>query len=187
MGRFFLGFCLPIVLVVLVVLGIWLCDVFGLLEVNRLALETVSILPGLENVVKEVELGKKRSQMLQNMESELRARENLLKKAEAKLAEEREDFETQKLQWEKQRLREEASGKSSNNPKNGAGKEVEIKKYLELIGGMKPAKAAAVIEKLPVETSLAILKEIRPSQATKIMENMSSDYVAALTEKRLKP
>ena len=186
MGRFLMGFCIPLLLIFILVLGIWLCDVLGFLQMNKLALEAVSVLPGLENVVKEVELGKKRSQMLQEMENDLRARENLLKKAEAKLAEEREEFEIQKLQWEKLHLKE-ASGKTSKSSKEASAAEAEIKQYLALIGGMKPAKAAAVIEKLPVETSLAILKEIRPSQATKIMENMSSDYVVALTEKRLKP
>lgn len=185
MGRFFLGFLVPFILIIILILGVWLCDVFGFLQMNRLALEVVSVLPGLENVVKEVELGKKRSQMLQDMENELRARENLLKKSEAKLAEEVENFDAQKLKWEKLHL---AKGSGDSSKTNEAAEaDAEIKKYLALIGGMKPDKAAAVIEKLPVETSLMLLKQFRASQATKIMEKLSADYVVALTEKRLNP
>lgn len=189
MGRFFLGVLTPILLVLVIILGLWVSDLVGLVKINNLALDMVSALPGMKNVKEESELGKKRSAVLLEKEDSLRGWESKLKVSQARLNSNVAQFENEKLEWEKQHPINEANTAGSMMPNKGAAKasvDPDLKKYLGIIGSMKPDKAATVIKQLPDDTVLLLLKQLRSEQATKILETLPSDYVVRLTKKRIK-
>lgn len=185
MGRFFLGVLTPIALILIVILGLWVSDLLGFVQINDLALDAVGLLPGMKTVKDDYELGKERSVVLQEKEDQLRGWESKLKTSEAKLKEDTAQFENEKLEWEKQHLLKTDGPVSPKQAAAPGTADLELKKYLSIIGGMKPEKAAAVVQQLPEDTVLLLLKQLRPSQAAKILENLPPEYVVHLTKKRI--
>lgn len=185
MGRFFLGVITMLLILVLTVSGFWLLDLAGVIKLNKMVLNLVSSLPGLEDLTENYELGKKRSEVLAKKEQDLKSWQSKLKLLESKLVEATANFETEKLKWEKEHLAKVNSSKGNDGKKAPANPVSNIDKYLAMVGGMKPAKAAAVLQKLPQETSALILERLRANQAAKIMENLPAEYVAELTQKRI--
>jgi flagellar motility protein MotE (MotC chaperone) len=186
MGRFFLGVLTPIILILVLILGIWVSDLLGFVKINNLALDGVALLPGMKTIRQDYELGKKRTAVLLEKEDDLRAWESKLKVSEAKLTEDTAQFENERLEWGKSHLiKTESSVLPNQTTVATKVDDSETKKYLALVGGMKPDKAAAVVGQLPEETVLLLLKQLRSSQATKILESLPADYVARLTKKQI--
>lgn len=188
MGRFFLGIFTVLLIIVLTVSGMWLADLLGIININHLVLQMAGSLPGLEDLAESYELGRKRSDVLKKREQDLNSWQKKLNMSETKLAEATGNFENDKLKWEKDHLPT-AAGASPLSPNENeiqSMTDVNQSKYLAMIAGMKPAKAAAVLEKMPKETTGLILEKMRSSQASKIMECLSPNYVAELTRDRIK-
>lgn len=179
MVRYFLGILTVFALLVVLVLGIWVGDLIGFWEINKLALSAVSSLPELNDVAQNYELGKKRSDVLKKKEAELQALQERLNQSEAELDKRIKSFETEKLNWERQQLKRDTAKTATDVTPD------DHRKYLAMVGGMKPDKAAVVIRELPVETTLLIFNQLRPSQVIKIMENLPAEYVIQLTQSQV--
>lgn len=181
MVRYFLGILTVFALLVVLVLGIWVGDLIGFWEINKLALSAVSSLPELNDVAQNYELGKKRSDVLKKKEAELQALQERLNQSEAELDKRIKSFEAEKINWERQQLKNSTAKKATATDVAPD----DHRKYLAMVGGMKPDKAAVVIRELPVETTILIFNQLRSSQVIKIMENLPAEYVIKLTQSQV--
>lgn len=183
MGRFFLGFLTPLVLAILVGLGIWACDLLGFLEMEKLVLDLAGGFPGLHDLAENYEVGRAQTDLLKRREAQLAERETRLRVTEKQLEERAAAVEQAERQ---QRQAVEARAQAKSEASQGEAElDAETKKYLAVVGGMKPDKAAVVLQGLPEETAYLILTQLRASQASKILENLPAEYVITLTEKRV--
>jgi flagellar motility protein MotE (MotC chaperone) len=193
MGRYLLGFLSAILLIALGLGVLILVDQIGLMKTSPLVLQTVSYFPGLKDLPVSYELGRKQSRMLKDSKEELGDLFQRLQRERQKLVQERSILKAEQEKWRADRLKPpelEATGpldKGKPNPSNGLSKEDQdkIEQYLATIGSMKPEKAAAVLQKLPVETVLRIFDQAQTRQVVKIMENLPPAYVAQLTQDRI--
>lgn len=185
MGKYFLGIFTVVLLIAVGAGCIWLFDFVGLIALDDLAIRAAGNIPGLSDLPTSYSLGKKRSVVLKKKEDELTVREKRLKADRNKLEEEIGAFANEKKQWLKERntLSKAAPGQSANTP---AELEPAVKKYLATVGAMKPAKAAAVIQKLPDATAFALFDQLKSAQAAKIMENLPPEYLTRITQARVK-
>lgn len=168
---------------------LWALSQFGVIDLKTMVLQSAGYLPGLEDLAENYELGRKRSVLLSFREKDLQEREKKLKQDQDKLSAERDRFENEKFQWEKEHPTT-TPNRFVTSPGNAFGKlknqeEAKVQEYLNMVGNMKPKQAALVIQKLPEETVFMIFDQLRPSQVTKIMENLPGDYLAKLTQDRL--
>jgi flagellar motility protein MotE (MotC chaperone) len=184
MGKYFLGVFTVVLLLALGAGCIWLFDFVGVIALDDLALRAVGSLPGLSDLPASYALGKKRSLVLKQKEEELMAREKRLAAGRNKLEEDSNALATEKKQWLKERnvLSQAVPGQSLQTP---AGLDPAVKKYLAMVGAMKPAKAAAVIQQLPDATVFLLLDQLKSAQATKIMESLPPGYLTRITRARL--
>lgn len=187
MGRFFLGFLTPLVLAILVGLGIWGSDLFGFLDMETLVLEWTGRLLNLENLAENYEVGRGQTDFLRQMEARLQERETRLRVREGQLEERAAALEQAELRNQRaaEALAQTQREASTATVEASQALDGETKKYLAMVGGMKPEKAAAVLQGLPQETAYLILTQLRASQSSKILENLPAEYVIALTEKRV--
>lgn len=170
----------------------WALNQFGVLDTKTLVLRTVSLIPGMEDLAVNYELGSKRNDLLKQRERDLARREALLAEAQARLAAERDRFTNEKNNWLNTHPQTTAPVPKPTpsilvpgrlNPVKSA--DAKIKNYLEMIGKMQPEKAAVVIQKLPEPTVFAIFDQLSSYQVRKIMEHLPPDYLAKLTQDRL--
>ena len=192
----FTGILKGIFVIALAFFIIWALNQFGIIDTKTLILQGASLYPGLEDLPKSYELGKKRGELLAEREKELRDRDQKLKEAQEQLEADRNQLADDKNKWQNTHPVT-AGGKYTPTPNFAyvnppmPGKfppptpEQKIKDYLNRVGTMKPKQAALVIQKLPEETVFAIFDQLRPYQVTKIMENLPEDYLARLTQDRL--
>jgi len=180
-GRFLLGFFSVLLILALCLAGIWLGDLLGLINLDQVFLDLASSRPGLNDLAENYELGKKRSAVLKEREADLRARQRKLELAEAKLAEETSRFDQDQINRGKAGM----TLPTKKDQPSGDSDQANLEKYLTLIGGMKPEKAAPVLQKLPDKTVYLILDKLRPNQAVKILEKLPAEYVARLTQGRI--
>ncbi|HEX7714037.1 MAG TPA: hypothetical protein VF531_08435 [Bacillota bacterium] len=169
----------------------WALTQFGLVDTKTLVLQTVSLLPGMEDLPVNYELGGKRDDLLKQRERDLARREARLADAQARLAADRDGFTNEKNNWLNTHPQATAVPNSTPgtlvpgqlNPVKSA--DAKIKNYLEMIGKMQPQQAAVVIQKLPEPTVFAIFDQLSNYQVRKIMEHLPPDYLAKLTQDRL--
>ncbi|HBF36639.1 MAG TPA: hypothetical protein DDW50_04895 [Firmicutes bacterium] len=173
---------------------IWGLNQFGIVDTKELILQAASLYPGLQDLPKGYELGKKRGEMLAERENELRSREQKVKDAQDQLEADRNQLANDKNKWQNEHPVTAAAKYTPtpyivNPPMPGKfsppTSDQKLKDYLTRVGTMKPKQAALVIQKLPEETVFQIFDQLRPYQVTKIMENLPEDYLARLTQDRL--
>jgi flagellar motility protein MotE (MotC chaperone) len=184
---FNLGRILIIIVAIGLILGV--LNFLGIINVKESFLQGLSLIPGLNDLAENYELGKKRSKLLSEREADLQAREEKLKQDLAKLAEEQELFLDEKLAWKREHpVIAGTPGSSGLTPAQKAARakeEANLKYYLATLGSMKPKNAAMVIQKLPEETVYLIFDQLQQSQVRKILEKMPAEYLAKLTQDRL--
>ncbi len=189
MARFIFGMLVFPVLLGFGLLVLFILNLFGVVSFQKTVLWAVEKTFQVPKLVENYELGKKKSDFWLQKEEDFSYRDAQLKEREAKLDEERVAFETLKSRWEK------------DNPTIGAEgpkpvmvdavkpletmKDANVQQFLARLGRMKPQKAAAVVEKLPEENVQQIIDELDERQATKIMEYLSPELLARLTQERL--
>jgi flagellar motility protein MotE (MotC chaperone) len=184
---FNLGRVLIIIIAICLILGV--LNFLGVINVKESFLQGLSLIPGLNDLAENYELGKKRSKLLSEREADLQAREEKLKQDLAKLAEEQDLFLDEKLVWKREHpVSAGTPGSSGLTPAQKAARakeEANLKYYLATLGSMKPKNAAMVIQKLPEETVYLIFDQLQQSQVRKILEKMPAEYLAKLTQDRL--
>ena len=188
MGRLLFGLVKTVLVVGIIFFMLWGLNQFGVISLKPILLQSLSLLPGFEDLNTNYELGKKRSELLQRREYDLQGGQKKLQKAVAKLEVDRFTFEQEKLAWEKQNPVKNvlaANGQVISDPQVLKAEQAKINQYLTTLGSMKPKQAAAVIQKLPEQTVFMIFDQLRSNQVTKIMENLPVDYMAKLTQTRL--
>jgi flagellar motility protein MotE (MotC chaperone) len=190
----FSGFFKTVLVIGLAYFILWGLNQFGVIDSKTLILEAASMLPQLNDLPQNYELGKKRSELLLKREKELRALEEKLKREQAELETARNQFNEEKNKWQNEHpagvtVKYTPAPNIVNPPMPGKfpppTSEQKLKDYLIRVGSMKPKHAAAVIQKLPEETVFTIFDQLRPYQVTKIMENLPESYLAKLTQDRL--
>jgi flagellar motility protein MotE (MotC chaperone) len=190
----FSGFFKTVLVIGLAYFILWGLNQFGVIDSKTLILQAASMLPQLNDLPQNYELGRKRSELLFKREKELRVLEEKLKREQAELETARNQFNEEKNKWQN----EHPAGVTAkytpaphivNPPMPGKfpppTSEQKLKDYLIRVGSMKPKQAAAVIQKLPEETVFTIFDQLRPYQVTRIMENLPESYLAKLTQDRL--
>ena len=200
MWRFVVGF---LVLPVLLAAGLgvlWILNQFGVVSYQKLVLEAAGGTFGIKDLAANYDLGKKRSAILKSRTSELQQQAQQLRSQASKLTNERSNFETTRSDWEKAHPAATATqpatalgGLAQSNAVAGARDsksqsppaDPKDQQFLATIGGMKPPKAAAVIQKLPENTVYLIFDQLDARQVSKIMENLPADFLAKLTQERL--
>jgi flagellar motility protein MotE (MotC chaperone) len=180
--------------VALIFFILWGLNQFGIIDAKGLILQGASFYPGLQDLPKNYELGKKRGEMLSQREKDLENRERKLKAAQDQLAADRDQFENDKNKWQNEHpvtagTKYTPTPNYVNPPMPGKfpppTSDQKLKDYLTRVGTMKPKQAALVIQKLPEETVFTIFDQLRPFQVSRIMENLPEDYLAKLTQDRL--
>ena len=194
MSQFFSGFAKFILVIALAYFILWGLNQFGVIDSKALVLQTASFFPNLNDLPRNYELGKKRSELLAQREKQLRDREQKLKRDQAQLAVDRNQFQDEKNKWQNQHPVTAATVATPapnyvNPPMPGRfappSSDQKLKDYLTRVGSMNPKQAAAVIQKLPEETVFTIFDQLRPYQVSQIMENLPEAYLAKLTQDRL--
>lgn len=184
---FNLGRVLIIIIAICLILGV--LNFLGVINVKESFLQGLSLIPGLNDLAENYELGKKRSKLLSEREANLQAREEKLRQDLAKLAEDQDLFLDEKLAWEREHpVSAGTPGSTGLTPAQKAARakeEANLKYYLATLGSMKPKNAAMVIQKLPEETVYLIFDQLQQSQVRKILEKMPAEYLAKLTQDRL--
>lgn len=184
---FNLGRVLIIIIAIGLILGV--LNFLGVINVKEAFLQGLSLIPGLNDLAENYELGKKRSKLLSEREADLQAREEKLRQDLAKLAEEQDLFLDEKLAWKREHpVSAGTPGSTGLTPAQKAARakeEANLKYYLATLGSMKPKNAAMVIQKLPEETVYLIFDQLQQSQVRKILEKMPAEYLAKLTQDRL--
>lgn len=184
---FNLGRVLIVIIAIGLILGV--LNFLGVINVKESFIQGLSLIPGLNDLAENYELGKKRSKLLSEREADLQAREEKLRQELAKLAEEKELFLDEKLTWQREHPftsgRPGSSGLTPAQKEARAKEEANLKYYLATLGSMKPKNAAMVIQKLPEETVYLIFDQLQQSQVRKILEKMPAEYLAKLTQDRL--
>ena len=170
----------------------WALNQFGVVDIKTTFLQTVSFIPGLNDLADNYELGNKRNQILQQRENDIKKREALLANAQKKLAQDRDSFTNEQNQWLNDHPVTKKPTTTTTGNNNGPSyinqpltSDAKIKDYLSMLGKMKPRQAASVIQKLPEETVFTIFDQLNHFQVIKIMENLPEDYLAKLTQDRL--
>ncbi len=190
MNRIFFNFGRVLIIIVAICLILGILNFMGIINVKELFLQGLSFIPGLNDLAENYELGKKRSKLLGEREADIQAREAQLKQDLAKLAEEQDLFLDEKLTWEREHPASirtaETSGPTAAQKAALAKEEAKLRYYLATLGSMKPKNAAMVIQKLPEDTVYLIFDQLQQSQVRKILENMPAEYLAKLTQDRLK-
>lgn len=188
MVKYLLGILTVVIIVAVAYGGILFFDFVGVIQKNDLIFAAVAGLTGLEDFQENYELGQKRSQILKQKEKELETKEKQLVTREQKLEGDYAELEKQQQLWFKEHpIGEQPGQKSATSPNQPlAADDPKLKNYLATIGAMKAEKAAAVIQKLPDETVFLIFDQLRPNQASKLMENLPPEYLSRLTESRLR-
>jgi flagellar motility protein MotE (MotC chaperone) len=194
MGRFLLGLIVVPVVLAVAVGVVLILDQFGIVSYPKAVLQPVGSTLGIQNLAENYDLGKKRSALLESRDQELRKAEAEVKSRQTVLAQKMAEFEAAKTQWEKDHpltpvaAANSASGLANSSkapPPSAVKADPKEIQFLANIGGMKPAKAAAVIEKLAPETVYRIFDQLDARQVSKIMENLPADLVAKLTQGRM--
>ncbi len=193
MGRFLLGLIVAPVVLAVAVGVVLLLDQFGIVSYPKLVLQAVGSTLGIKNLAENYDLGKKRSALLESRDRELRKTEAEVKSGQTVLAQKMAEFAAERTQWEKDHPITPTGAANAAGPANpsqtpsvNSGKvDPKESQFLTNIGGMKPAKAAAVIEKLAPETVYRLFDQMDARQVSKILENLPADLVAKLTQGRM--
>ncbi|TCL66544.1 flagellar motility protein MotE (MotC chaperone) [Hydrogenispora ethanolica] len=187
MVRFFIGLVVVPALLAAGLGGLWILNQFGVVPYQQVVLQTVGGIAGIKDLADTYELGKKRSAILKSREQELRQRQQHLQTQTARLDDERSIFKTTRDKWEKAHPEATAEASPAGSAKDSQNIQADPKgkEFLVTIGGMKPQKAAEVIQKLPEETVYMILDGLEARRVAKIMENLPADYLAKLAQERL--
>lgn len=172
--------------------GLWALNQFGVIDIKTVVLQTLSQVPGWNDLADNYELGNKRNSLWQERDQNLKARELKLIAAQQRLARDRDSFTNDRNQWNNSHptTRTATPSQTGNTVVPGSitpplTSDAKIKEYLTMLGSMKPKQAAVVIQKLPEETVFAIFDQLSQFQVIKIMENLPEDYLAKLTQDRL--
>ncbi len=181
-----------LLVVALIYFGLWALNQTGIVDSKNVFLQTASLIPGLNDLADNYELGSKRNTLLKQKEDRLKAQEEQLIADQEKLAADRDRFEDEQNQWRNAQPASTApkTVRTDNDTvvpgiNQPATPEEKIKEYLNMLGKMKPKQAASVIQKLPEETVFTIFEQLNQFQVIKIMENLPEDYLAKLTQDRL--
>jgi flagellar motility protein MotE (MotC chaperone) len=189
MARFIFGMFVFPVLLGLGLLILFILNLFGVVSFQKTILFAVEQTFRVPKLVENYELGKKKDDFWRQKEEDFSFREARLKERETKLDEDQTAFETLKSRWEKDNPRVGAEGSKpamidAVKPAEAI-KDASVQQFLTRLGRMKPQKAAAVLEKLPEVDVLQIIDGLDERQATKIMEYLSPELLARLTQERL--
>ncbi len=193
MGRFFLALLMVMIMISACGGVLFGADKLGLIKLEKLILQVVSFYPKLKDLPRIYQLGKAEQIVLEREKEKLQALQKQLHLEKTQLTQTK-----QKLHQEQLRLKEELKKNSSPKPvatpdKNAApalprvspANPKEIKDYLEAFNLMKPAKVAVVLQKLPEDTVLEILKATEERQTAKIFECLPAEYLASLTKEQM--
>lgn len=193
MGKFLMGILTVFLLAGLGYGAVLVVDALDLMKKDDMLLIGVQKLTGIPKFKETYEVGKKRSLVLQQKETQLVQREERLKTQEKRLAARQKAYDAEFAALEEQKkswLKDHPPGNAKQTaaaPKPAKPEQTDaaLKSFLATVGSMKPEKAAAVIQNLPVETVFAIFNEIRSNQASKLMEKLPPDYLTKLTQLRV--
>ena len=189
MSQFLLRFLKGGLSLALILALLWGLNQFKIIDSKGLILQAASLFPGLNRLPQTYALGQKRNLQLSAKDKKLRA-------LQAKLAAENNALQNAKLQLQKQQSKAVASPTPPPNQSQYVNMPTVLKfppptsaeklnSYLNTIGNMQPAEAAAVIQKLPEQTVYLIFDQLRPYRVSRIMEKLPAAYLATLSQDRL--
>jgi len=163
---------------VLIAVTVFLIVVAGMLAVKGLLnkdslLQLIGKRPAPEPVEAEEvvvpTLGGSIGDKLAAREKELDAREQRLNEQAARIKQERSELDklVDEVDAKLKELRGEIDAREAENAKR-------LKDFAEKIAGMKPDKAASLLEELDTEDAIKVLEYIEPRQSAKIFDNMET-------------